>query len=121
MKIDLAKGTLKWFDPWVQKKPDWPSYRSRLERTEKNAELEYFKDRLGLYVQDPSIGTSGVTFYISSMNASDIKLISNLKIVMPDGIAVLDYLDIDEYYEAYSERPRHRIEVRFAVPPKSKA
>jgi hypothetical protein len=118
MKINMAKATVEWLAKWTEeqaKKPNGSMYLRR-PQTQAEAQKRYLSERLELYIQTSSVGTSQVTFTVSTLNREDMKKLMGIKLVLEAGEAVMSYVDTETYYEAYCEDPSTRLEITFSVP-----
>jgi hypothetical protein len=119
VKIDMAQATTEWLTNWVAEKAKNPkmSYVSRnTVINEAEAQRQYLQDKLELYVQNARLAPNSVVLYVSDLDRDTTRQLMNLEIQLADGVAVLDFIDIDTYHEAYCEEPSTRLEITFIIP-----
>jgi hypothetical protein len=118
MKIDLSKATLAWLEAWKAKKIAKPqgSFYSTVEITQAEAYRQYIMEKLDIYLADFQVGQHYVTFYKSDLYHRDLVLLMRTKFVVEAGIAVIDEIEPDTYYEGYSEEASTRLEITYRVP-----
>lgn len=118
MKIDMTKATVEWLEAWLAKQNSkvMRAHYANLQITVFEAQKQYLFDKLSMYLDAFQVRENDLTIYVHGLSKEDLRQLYNLKVGLVGGIAVLDYIDIDTYYEPYCDEPSNRLEITFRVP-----